>query len=56
MCIMGRMVSLIWPLSLRWVYIVDLTDLFFLFVVYFIRANLWGASLGARLSRDMDRS
>ena len=32
------------------VYIVDLKDLSFVFVVYFIRAHLRGASLGTRLS------
>ena len=31
------------------VYIVDLTDLSFVFVVYFIRAHLRVASLGTRL-------
>jgi hypothetical protein len=33
-----------------------MTDLSFVFVVYFIRAYLRGASFGARLSGDMDRS
>ena len=39
----------------REVYILDLTDLSFVFVVHFIRAHLRGASLGTRLSGDMER-
>jgi len=31
-------------------------NLFFIFVVYFIRAHLRGASIGTRLSGNMDRS